>query len=137
ANCAGKNQSISYQNIPETIFTIPEIGAVGITEQDAQKQQKKGKISRFPYMALGKAHAAGSTTGIAKVIIDQESDKLAGVHIVGDQASEIVHIASIAMSKGMKLKEMTDAYWSHPTFSEILMEALFVAEGKPLHIPKR
>ncbi|MCM8788684.1 MAG: dihydrolipoyl dehydrogenase [Candidatus Omnitrophica bacterium] len=136
-NCAGKNEVISYENIPETIFTTPEIGTVGITEQEAQSQKKEIKIGRFPYMALGKAHAAGNTSGMAKVIVDQETDKLLGVHIAGEQASEIVHIASIAMSKGMTLKEMTNAYWSHPTFSEILMEALFVAEGKPLHIIKR
>lgn len=135
SNCAGQNQTISYENIPETIFTMPEIGSIGITQQHLD--ERKVKIGRFPYMALGKAHTQSETTGMAKVIVDQDSQKIIGVHIAGEQASEIIHIASIAMSKGMTLKEMLDAYWSHPTFSEILMEALFVAEGKPLHIPKR
>lgn len=136
-NCAGKEVSISYNYIPETIFTIPEIGSVGVSQDTAKQQGMKIKIGRFPYAALGKSYTSGDTTGIAKVLVDAETDRLVGVHIVGEQASEIVHTASIAMSKGMTVKEMLQSYWSHPTFSEIIMEALFVAEEKPLHIPKK
>lgn len=134
-NCAGKQQTISYDNIPETIFTMPEIGSVGITEVDAQKNGLKIKVGRFPYMALGKAHTAGDTAGLAKVIVDSETDRLLGVHITGEQASEIIHAACIGISRKMTVKEMLNVYWSHPTFSEILMEALLVAQGNPLHIP--
>ncbi|MCX7705378.1 MAG: dihydrolipoyl dehydrogenase [bacterium] len=136
-NCAGKHETISYENIPETIFTMPEIGAIGMTEQQAQNQGLKVKVGRFPYMALGKAHTAGDTTGLAKVIVCEETGKILGVHIIGEQASEIIHAACVGMSKGMTIKEMLAVFWSHPTFSEIIMEALLVAKGTPLHIPKK
>ncbi|MCM8758859.1 MAG: dihydrolipoyl dehydrogenase [Candidatus Omnitrophica bacterium] len=136
-NCAGKNETISYENIPETIFTMPEIGSVGITQQKAEEQGLNIKIGSFPYLALGKAHTAGDTTGMAKVIVDSETEKILGIHVIGEQASEIIHAGCVAMSKSMTLKEMLSVYWSHPTFSEILMEALLVAKGTPLHITKK
>ncbi|HOK81091.1 MAG TPA: dihydrolipoyl dehydrogenase, partial [bacterium] len=135
ANCAGRRETISYQNIPESIFTIPEIGCIGLSEKQAIEKQMNIKTGVFPYQALGKAHAAGETVGMAKVIIDRDSHKLIGVHIAGELATEIIHIASIAMSAGMTIEQMLKAYWCHPVFSEILMEALLVCEGKPLHIP--
>ncbi len=137
SNCAGKEETISYENIPETIFTIPEIACTGLTQQQAESENLKVKIGRFPYTALGKAYTKGETSGMAKVIVDAETEKILGVHIIGENATEIIHPACVAMSKGMTVKELLDVYWSHPTFSEILMEALSAAEGMPLHIPKR
>ncbi|MGC8805736.1 MAG: dihydrolipoyl dehydrogenase, partial [Candidatus Ratteibacteria bacterium] len=133
SNCAGRHETISYQNIPESIFTIPEIGCIGLNEKQAIEKQLNIKTGIFPYQALGKAHAAGETVGVAKVIVDRDSHKLIGVHIAGELATEIIHIASIAMSAGMTIEQMLKAYWCHPVFSEILMEALLVCEGKPMH----
>lgn len=135
STCAGKYQHISYENIPETIFTIPEIGVIGITQQEALSSRRKIKISKFPYAALGKAHATGSIEGFAKVIVDIETEKILGAHIVGENATEIIHTACLAISSGLTVKDMLNSYYCHPTFSEILMETLFVCEGKPLHIP--
>jgi len=136
SNCAGKNETISYNNIPETIFTLPEIGLIGLTEQQALEKHMKIKTGKFPYQALGKAHTCGETTGLAKVIVDQQTQKLLGVHIIGEGATEIIHTASIAMVAGLTVEDMLKAYWSHPTFSEILMETLFVCQDIPLHIPR-
>ncbi len=136
-NCSGKSETISYENIPETIFTMPEIGSAGITQQKAEEQGLKIKSGSFPYMALGKAHTSGDTTGLAKVIVDSETEKILGIHVIGEQASEIIHAGCVAISKEMTLKEILSVYWSHPTFSEILMEACLVARGTPLHIPKK
>ncbi len=133
--CAGKVRGISYENIPETIFTIPEIGVIGITQEQALSSGRKIKIGKFPYMALGKAYASGSLNGFAKIIVDAETEKILGVHIAGENATEIIHTASLAISNGLTVKDMLKSYYCHPTFSEILMEALFVCEEKPLHIP--
>ncbi|HXK44434.1 MAG TPA: NAD(P)/FAD-dependent oxidoreductase, partial [bacterium] len=83
SNCAGKHEAISYENIPESIFTIPEIGCIGLSEKQALEKQLNIKTGIFPYQALGKAHASGETVGLAKVIVDTDSHKLVGVHIAG------------------------------------------------------
>ncbi len=134
--CAGEYPVISYENIPETVFTIPEIGVVGITEQQALAEKKQIRVGRFPYSALGKAFASGNIQGFTKIIVDPETEKILGVHIIGENATEIIHTASLAISNGLTVKEMLQSYYCHPTFSEIIMEALLVCEGKPLHIPK-
>ncbi|HOQ81670.1 MAG TPA: dihydrolipoyl dehydrogenase, partial [bacterium] len=86
--------------------------------------------------ALGKAFASGNIQGFTKIIVDPETEKILGVHIIGENATEIIHTASLAISNGLTVKEMLQSYYCHPTFSEIIMEALLVCEGKPLHIPK-
>ena len=81
-NALGNSETMDYTVVPSGVFTMPEIGSVGLREHEAREKGIKYCVGRFPYRALGKAHAMGEITGMVKVLSDAESDKVLGVHIL-------------------------------------------------------
>ena len=140
-NIMGREASIRYDVIPAGIFTLPEIGRVGMTEQQAREQVHAAgqnpdlavKVGRFRYAGVGKAQATGDTTGFFKVIAESSSDKILGVHIVGAHAADLVHEAALAMQAGATVTQMAEMIHAHPTLAEGLMEAAEDVEGKAIH----
>jgi dihydrolipoamide dehydrogenase len=104
-NILGEQRTMNYDVVPAGIFTLPEIGRVGMTEQQARdRAQSQGRqpeqairVGRFRYAALGKAQATGDTAGLFKVVAETETDRLLGVHIVGAHAADLIHEAAFAM----------------------------------------
>ena len=97
------------------IFTLPEIGRLGVTEQQACERIQAGAESRpgthggtFRYAGLGKAQATGDTTGLFKVIAESASGRILGVHIVGAHAADLVHEAALAMQVGATVTQMAE-----------------------------
>jgi dihydrolipoamide dehydrogenase len=141
----GHKTSMRYDVVPAGIFTLPEIGRVGLTEAQARERtETKGetsngglKIGRFRYTALGKAQATGDITGFCKVIADAGSGKILGVHIVGAHAADLIHEAALAMQVGASVTQMADMIHAHPTLAEGLMEAAEDAEDKAIHQLKK
>jgi dihydrolipoamide dehydrogenase len=141
----GHKASMQYDVVPAGIFTLPEVGRVGLTEAQArertapQGETSNGglKIGRFRYTALGKAQAAGDTTGFCKVIADAGSGKILGVHIVGAHAADLVHEAALAMQVGATITQIADMIHAHPTLAEGVMEAAEDAEDKAIHQLKK
>ncbi len=141
ANIMGHAEQIAYEVVPAGIFTLPEIGRVGLTEQQARERcaQQGGtpeqdvKVGRFRYLGLGKAQATGDTTGLFKVIADGKTGKVLGVHIIGAHAADLVHEAALAMQAGAMLSTMAEMIHAHPTLAEGLMEAAEDAEGLAIH----
>ena len=137
----GHETPISYDVIPAGIFTLPEIGRVGVTEQEAREGvQAAGKnpdsavmVGRFRYAGVGKAQAIGDTTGFFKVIAESPSGRILGVHIVGAHAADLVHEAAMAMQVGATVRQMAEMIHAHPTLAEGLMEATEDVEGKAIH----
>jgi len=132
-NILGRPKAINYDVVPAGIFTLPEIGRVGLTEQQAHARGFQTKIGRFRYAGLGKAHALGETTGMFKVITDSESDKILGVHIMGSHAADLVHEAAMAMQVGARADDLAHLIHAHPTLSEGMMEAAEDVEGLAIH----
>jgi dihydrolipoamide dehydrogenase len=140
-NITEHHTTVRYDVIPAGIFTLPEIGRVGMTEQQAREQvQAAGqdpdtavKVGRFRYAGVGKAQATGDTTGLFKVISESSSDRILGVHIVGAHAADLVHEAAMAMQVGATVTQMAEMIHAHPTLSEGLMEAAEDVEGKAIH----
>ncbi len=127
-------EPLNYNFIPSAIFTTPEVGMAGITQQQAEAEGKKIKIGKFPMSALGKATAIGDRTGFAKLIFDAETDKLLGAHIVGHSASDMITELVVAMKFNVNGKQLLKTVHPHPTISEAIMEAAANAHDEAIHI---
>jgi len=144
-NILGHASKVSYNLIPAGIFTLPEIGRVGLTEQQArEKVQAIGrnpdtdvKIGRFRYAALGKAQGTGDITGMFKIIADAKTQNILGVHIIGSHAADLVHEAAMAMHLGATPVQVAEMIHAHPTLSEGLMEAAEDVEGMAIHLARK
>ena len=136
-NILGLDSSVNYEVIPAGIFTWPEIGRVGLTEQQIREQGLQAKVGRFRYSGLGKAQGTGDVTGMFKVIADAETGRLLGTHIIGAHAADLVHEAALAMEVGASIDRLASMIHAHPTLSEGLMEAAEDVEGLAIHQAKK
>lgn len=140
-NILGHPTTINYDVIPAGIFTLPEVGRVGLTEKQAREraqaagQNPEGavRVGRFRYVALGKAQATGDITGLFKIIADVASGKILGAHIVGAHAADLIHEAALAMEAGVTVTQMARMIHAHPTLAEGMMEAVEDVEGAAIH----
>ena len=144
-NFLGHPRTIDYDVIPTGIFTLPEIGRVGLTEQQARARvtamgkdpQQALKIGRFRYGGLGKAQATGDIQGLVKVIAETETGRILGTHILGAHATDLVHEAALAMQVGATVSQVADMIHAHPTFAEGLMEAMEDVHGRAIHLARK
>ncbi|MBZ0158147.1 MAG: dihydrolipoyl dehydrogenase [Alphaproteobacteria bacterium] len=136
-NACGQEEKIDYSVIPAGIFTLPEIGSVGLREHQAAERAIQIKTGRFPFRALGKAHAMGEIEGMVKIISDAGTDKVLGVHCIGAHATDLVHEGALAIKAGLTTREVASMIHSHPTLAEGLMEAAEDVHGEAIHIPKK
>ena len=136
-NLLGGGALMDYSAVPAGIFTVPEIGSVGLREKQAIEKGIKYRVGRFQFRGLGKGHAMGRITGMVKVIADEETDKVLGVHICGAHATEIIHEGVLAMKMGATAKDIGQMIHAHPTLSEAIMEAAEDVPRVAVHHPKR
>ena len=136
-NICGEKASMDYSCVPAAIFTSPEIASVGIRDFEAQEQGIATRTGTFQYRTLGKAHAIGEITGFFKVIADANTDKVLGVHIVGANASVIIHEAALAIRNGLTSRDIAATIHAHPTLSEGLFEAAEDVHDNAIHVPKK
>jgi len=124
--------------IPSCIFTSPEIGSAGLSEQDASAQGLKVVTGKFSFSSLGKAMAAGETDGFVKWVADADTGRLLGAHAIGAHATELISEATTAVRAELTVEEMGRTVHCHPTFSEAWMEAAHAVHGECIHAaPKR
>ncbi|MDA0738984.1 MAG: dihydrolipoyl dehydrogenase [Nitrospirae bacterium] len=137
-NIMGHEHAIDYNVIPAGIFTLPEVGRVGLTEQQVREQGIEPKVGRFRFAGLGKSHAIGDTIGFAKVIAHPDTDAILGAHLVGAHAADLVHEAAMAMQMKATATQMAEMIHAHPTQAEGLMEAAEDVHDIAIHqAPKR
>ena len=144
-NLLGHPRTINYDVIPTGIFTLPEIGRVGLTEQQARDRclaagkdpQQALKIGRFRYGGLGKAQATGDIQGLVKVIAEADTDRILGTHILGAHATDLIHEAALAMHLGATVSRVADMIHAHPTFAEGFMEAMEDVHGHAIHLARK
>jgi len=135
-NALGGDARMDYSVVPSGIFTRPEIGSVGLREQQAREKGIRVSTGKFPYRGLGKAHAMGEITGLVKIIADTVSDKVLGVHICGVHAADLVHEGALAIKMGATAKQLGAMIHAHPTFAEGIMESAEDVHGSAIHLAK-
>ena len=133
-NIMGKNTKLDYDKIPSGIYGIPEIAMVGKTEQELKANNIEYKVSKFPFIANGKALAEGEHEGFIKIISDKKYGELLGMHILGSSATDLISEAVTTMELEGTVYELAKAVHPHPTLSEIIMEAAHGSINKAIHI---
>jgi dihydrolipoamide dehydrogenase len=123
--------------VPNVIFTSPEIGTVGLTEDDAKRQGRQVTTGRFHFRGLGRALAVGETIGFVKWIADAQTDQLLGAAAVGAHATELIAEATIAIRGEFTARELGHTIHAHPTFGELWMEAAHALHGEAIHSPPK
>jgi dihydrolipoyl dehydrogenase len=134
---AGRATRFQFQVIPSVVFTAPEIASTGLTLADAQQRGLAAREARFPYAALGRAHAAHATEGWVKLVGDERSGLLLGVHAIGRSAGEFAAEAALAIEMGATVRDLALTIHPHPTFSEVLQEVALLWLDEPMHVARR
>ena len=128
--CGHHPEPIDYNNVPGCTYCTPEIASVGYTEKAAKDAGYEIKVGKFPFMASGKASAAGATEGFVKVIFDAKYGEFLGCHMIGMNVTEMIAEAVVARKLETTGHEILNAIHPHPTMSEGLKEATAMAYGE-------
>lgn len=132
---AGQKPHINYNLIPGVVYTWPEVAAVGYTEEQLKEQGKKYKVGSFPFKASGRARASMDTDGFVKVLSDETTDEILGVHMIGPRTADMIAEAVVAMEYRASAEDISRMSHAHPTFTESMKEACLDATGKrAIHI---
>lgn len=131
---AGNVSHVNYDAIPSVIYTHPEISWVGKTEEELKASGEDYSSGVFPFAASGRARAMSEANGMVKVLVDNQTDRILGVHIIGPQSSEIIGQAVIALEFEGTSEDIASTVFAHPTLSEAFHEAALGADGRAIHI---
>ncbi len=131
---AGKAGHVNYDTIPSVIYTWPELASAGQSEEQLLAAGIAFKSGSFPFMANGRAKAAGERDGMVKILAAADDDRLLGVHIVGPTASELIAEAVTVMEFGGSSEDIARTVHAHPTLSETVREAALAVDGRALHM---
>ena len=124
-NCLQENhQKADNDNVPNCIFTDPEISSVGLCEEEAVKKGFDIKVSRFDFLGSGMARILDETEGFIKIISDKKTEIILGASIIGPRATELIASLVLAKTAGLKLSQIRKTIFAHPTMSESIGEAL-------------
>lgn len=124
---------INYDQVPGCTYCDPEIGSIGLTEQEAKKRGFEVAVGVFPFGVLGRAKIAGETDGFVKIVADKKYDEVLGVHMIGPRATELVAAAGIALRTECTVEEIIRTIHAHPTMSEAMAEAAHAVHGAAIH----
>jgi len=131
---AHQPEAIDYNNVPGCTYCSPEIASVGYTEKAAKDAGYEVKVGKFPFIASGKASAAGNTDGFVKVVFDAKYGEFLGAHMIGAGVTEMIAEVVTARKLETTHHEILNAIHPHPTMSEALKEAVAVAYGEAIDI---
>jgi len=126
---------MDYRAVPSCIFSAPEAASVGMTETEAREAGYQVVIGSFGFRPNGKAAAIGDKDGGVKIVADEETGAILGVHVIGPHASDLILEGTMAMSLEATLEEIESTIHPHPTLGEVLHDAALAAMGRPLHVP--
>ncbi|MAX56629.1 MAG: dihydrolipoyl dehydrogenase [Alcanivoracaceae bacterium] len=132
-----EHTQVNYDVIPGVIYTHPEVAWVGKTEEEVKESGDAYKTGVVPFAANGRAMAAGETGGMVKFVADEKTDRILGMHIVGPQASELIHQGVVAMEFGATAEDLQMMVFGHPSLSETVHEAALAVDYKAIHVAQR
>ncbi|CAN5464351.1 dihydrolipoyl dehydrogenase [soil metagenome] len=124
---AGQKPHINYLLIPGVVYTWPEVASVGYTEEELKKNGVKYKTGSFPFKASARARASMDTDGLVKVLADEKTDEILGVHMIGPRVADMIAEAVVAMEFRASAEDIARISHAHPTFTEVFREACLAA----------
>jgi dihydrolipoamide dehydrogenase len=130
----GENARVNYLAIANVMYTWPEVACVGMTEEEAKDAHLEILSAKVPFKAIPRARCSGDEEGFVKILGEKNTGKLIGLHIIGPNASEMIHEGVLAIQNKMTLKEISHASHAHPTSSEAIKESALLALGKAIHV---
>ena len=133
----GRATRFQFRAMPSVVFTTPELATVGLTRAEAEAKGYAAREARFPYLALGRAHANHALQGWVKLVGDDRTGLVLGVHAAGEGVGEFIAEVAHAIEMGATVRDLALTIHPHPTFSETLQEAAFVWLGEPMHVAAR
>lgn len=129
-----ENEAVDLSIIPWVIYTAPEIAWVGKNEQELKAAGIAYKAGQFPFIANGRARAMGDTSGFIKILADEKTDRVLGVHMIGPHVSELISEAVMAMKFSASSEDIASIVHAHPSLSEVFHEAALGVDKRALHI---
>ncbi len=132
---AGQKPHINYNLIPGVVYTWPEVAGVGKTEEELKKAGVKYKSGSFPMRALGRARASMDIDGFVKILADEATDEVLGVHMIGPRVADLIAEAVVAMEFRASAEDISRMSHAHPTYAEAVKEAALAATAnRALHM---
>jgi dihydrolipoamide dehydrogenase len=129
-----EGRPLNYDHVPGCTYCEPEIGSVGLTEQEAKARGFDVRIGTFPFGVLARAKMAGETDGFVKIVADRKYDEVLGVHMIGARSTELVAEATVALRLESTVEELIRTIHAHPTMAEAIGEAAHAAHGAAIHL---
>tara|TARA_B100001996_G_scaffold379667_1_gene365789 strand:+ start:183 stop:1583 length:1401 start_codon:yes stop_codon:yes gene_type:complete len=130
---AGQAGHVNYNTIPGVIYTSPEVASVGKTEEQLKETKTDYKVGKFSFMANSRAKAINETQGFVKILANNKTDKVLGVHMIGSHVGELIGEMGLAMEFGASSEDIARTCHAHPTFSEAIKEAALAVDKRPIH----
>ena len=130
---AGQAGHVNYEVIPAVIYTSPEVAAIGQTEDQLKKANIKFKVGKFPFLANSRAKVNNETEGFVKIIADDRTDKILGVHMIGSHVGTMIAEVALAMEFGASSEDIARTCHAHPTHTEAIKEAALAIDKRPIH----
>jgi dihydrolipoamide dehydrogenase len=131
-NIAGKAGMVNHDAIPNVIYTFPEVASVGKTEEELKAEGIAYRIGKFPFTANGRAKVNKTTEGFVKILADEKTDRVLGVHIIGADAEALIAEVTLAMEFGASSEDIARTCHAHPTLSEAVKEAALAVDKRAL-----
>jgi dihydrolipoamide dehydrogenase len=125
---------VDYTNVPSCTYCRPQVASIGLTEAKAREGGREITVGKFPFTASGKAVALAETDGFVKVVADKKTGEILGAHIIGPEATEVIHEFAVGRTLEATLEEFMHTIHAHPTLSEAAFEATLAALGQAIHI---
>lgn len=130
---AGKHGHVNYGVIPGVVYTNPEVASVGATEEMLKAEGRAYKVGKFSFMGNGRAKANFAADGFVKILVDKDTDRILGAHIIGPAAGDLIHEVCVAMEFGASAQDLALTCHAHPTFSEAVREAALACGDGAIH----
>ncbi|HEV2501209.1 MAG TPA: dihydrolipoyl dehydrogenase [Terriglobia bacterium] len=136
ATCAAgkKAEPVNYRQVPNCIYSEPEVASVGLTEKQAREASYRIRVGKFPFSANSKAAILGARDGFVKIVSEERYGEILGVHLIGPRVTEMIAEAVVAMRLEATAEDLAHAIHPHPTLTEAILEAAHAAHDWPIHI---
>ncbi|HAN62537.1 MAG TPA: dihydrolipoyl dehydrogenase [Rhizobiales bacterium] len=131
---AGQAGHVNYDVIPSVIYTAPEVASVGRTEEELKAAGVEYKVGKFPFTANGRAKVNRTTEGFVKVLAEEGTDRVLGVHIIGADAGTMIAEAAVLMEFGGSAEDLARTCHAHPTLNEAVKEAALAVDKRVIHM---
>lgn len=131
---AGQAGHVNYDVIPSVIYTAPEVASVGKTEEELKEAGIAYRVGKFPFTANGRAKVNRTTEGFVKVLAEEATDRVLGVHIIGADAGTMIAEAAVLMEFGGSAEDLARTCHAHPTLNEAVKEAALAVDKRPIHM---